>query len=94
MAATPIARHVRVHGRVQGVFFRDSTRREAERAGVTGWVRNRADGSVEVWLEGPPAAVDVVERWIRDGGPARARVERVESEPAVAEGHRRFDVRG
>ena len=44
---------LRIHGRVQGVFYRDSTRREAQRLGLRGWVRNRSDGSVETVAQGP-----------------------------------------
>lgn len=73
-----VAHHLVVTGRVQGVFFRDSTRTEARSAGVTGWVRNRADGAVEMHLEGDEAAVARVEAWVRDGGPPRAHVEEVE----------------
>ncbi|MDP9385186.1 MAG: acylphosphatase, partial [Actinomycetota bacterium] len=54
-----------VRGRVQGVGFRDATRREAERLGVAGWVRNAAGGSVELHAEGPAAAVDVIVAWCR-----------------------------
>lgn len=68
---------VLVHGRVQGVWFRDSTREHAVAHGVAGWVRNRPDGSVEVVLEGPAAAVESVICFCRSG-PPRARVERVE----------------
>ena len=87
------ARRVVVHGRVQGVFFRDSTRRRAQAAGVTGWVRNNPDGTVEVWLEGAPEAVDDLTAWLRDGGPSRAEVRRVEAEPAEPQGHGSFKVR-
>ena len=52
--------HVVVTGRVQNVTYRDSTRQEAERHGVTGWVRNLPDGSVEAELEGPRTAVEEV----------------------------------
>ncbi len=69
-----------IHGRVQGVFFRDSMRREAQRLGVAGWVRNRVDGSVEAAVHGEPADVDAIVRWARRG-PERAQVERVEIEP-------------
>lgn len=69
-------KHVRVTGHVQGVFFRDSTRAQAQQRGVGGWVRNRDDGSVEAELEGPEDAVDAVVAWMRDG-PEHARVERV-----------------
>lgn len=72
---------VRISGRVQGVGFRDALVREAERAGVTGWVRNRADGEVEALLQGSAAATDAVLAWARHGPPA-ARVERVDCAPA------------
>lgn len=60
-------------GRVQGVFFRDSTRREAERLGVTGWVANRPDGRVEAEFQGPAEAVDEAVAFVRRG-PGRANV--------------------
>lgn len=69
-----------VHGRVQGVFFRDSMRREARRLGVAGWVRNRSDGTVEAMVQGEAAAVDAIVRWAHRG-PEHARVERVGIEP-------------
>lgn len=69
-----------IHGRVQGVFFRDSMRREAQRLGVAGWVRNRGDGSVEAAVQGEAAAVDAIMRWAHRG-PQHAQVERVETEP-------------
>ncbi len=69
-----------IHGRVQGVFFRDSMRREAQRLGIAGWVRNRADGAVEAAVQGEPADVDLIIRWARRG-PDYAHVERVEIEP-------------
>lgn len=72
-----VAVRVLVSGRVQGVWFRDSCRTEAAQLGVAGWVRNLADGRVEAWLEGPPAAVDRVVEWCREG-PPRARVDGVE----------------
>jgi len=72
-------RRVRViiRGRVQGVWFRDSTRREAQALGVTGWVRNRADGTVEAVMEGPEESVEALVRWCWKG-PPHARVESVE----------------
>lgn len=88
-----IAEHLVVHGRVQGVFFRASTRDEARANGVTGWVRNRSDGAVEVWLEGDEVAVRQLERWIRAGGPGSATVERVDVERVRPEDHRGFIVR-
>jgi len=54
---------------VQGVFFRDTCARQARAAGVSGWVRNRADGAVEAWFEGGPDAVDALVRWCGDGPP-------------------------
>lgn len=92
MTSDRSARRLVVHGQVQGVFFRDSTRRCAERHGVAGWVRNRADGTVEAWLEGPSAAVDAVEAFCRRG-PESALVERVEAEASAAEGLEGFTIR-
>ncbi len=69
--------HVFVSGRVQGVYFREYTRREAQKVGVTGWVQNLWDGRVEAVFEGPPSAVEHMVRWCHRGSP-RAHVERVE----------------
>jgi acylphosphatase len=69
-----------IHGRVQGVFFRDSMRHEAQRLGVAGWVRNLNDGTVEAALQGAPDAVDAIVRWAHRG-PQHANVERVDIEP-------------
>ena len=67
-----IGRHVRVSGRVQGVFFRAWTKQQAAELGVAGWVRNCDDGSVEAELSGEEAAVgDLIER-LRDGPPSAA----------------------
>lgn len=79
-----IARRLVVHGRVQGVWFRDSTRREAERLDVAGWVRNRADGTVEVWAQGDAAAVAALEAWCGHG-PPRADVTAVDAEDVAPE---------
>jgi acylphosphatase len=68
--------HLDIEGRVQGVWFRESMRSEAERLGVTGWVRNRPDGSVEAVVQGPDAAVDALVEWAHRG-PPRAQVARV-----------------
>ena len=69
-----------IHGRVQGVFFRDSMRSEAQRLGIAGWVRNRSDGTVEAVVQGEPAAVDAIVRWAQRG-PQHAQVERVDIKP-------------
>jgi len=71
--------HLVIHGRVQGVFFRDSMRREAQRLGVSGWARNTADGTVEAMLQGEQSAVDSLVQWAHRG-PQLARVSRVEVE--------------
>jgi acylphosphatase len=87
-----VARRAVVHGRVQGVFFRDTVRRAALQRGVAGWAANRADGTVEVWLEGQPAAVDSLLRILHDG-PPRADVERVDVSEVEPEGLRGFEAR-
>jgi acylphosphatase len=87
-----VALRARVHGRVQGVFFRDSTRRVAARHGVAGWVANRPDGSVEALLEGTRPAVEAVLAFCREG-PRGASVARVEVQPAEPEGLGGFEVR-
>ncbi|XXT18359.1 acylphosphatase [Sorangium sp. So ce429] len=66
-----------VRGRVQGVFFRASTQREAKRLGLTGWVKNRPDGSVEVLAEGEEDGLKELIAWA-NRGPSAARVERVD----------------
>jgi acylphosphatase len=92
MAESPVRRRIRATGRVQGVFFRDSTRREAQRRGVAGWVRNRADGSVEAVFEGAPAAVAALVEFT-SAGPRHAQVDALDVESEPAEGLHGFDVR-
>jgi acylphosphatase len=87
-----IRRRVVVHGYVQGVFFRDSTRRLAQRHGVAGWVANRWDGTVEAIFEGEPEAVERLVRFV-DEGPRGAQVERVEVFEEEPEGLSGFNVR-
>ena len=87
-----ISRRVRVHGRVQGVFFRDTARRVATDAGVAGWIANRDDGTVEALLEGDEAAVERVIEFCRHG-PEGAAVERVEVSEAEPEGRQGFTIR-
>lgn len=92
MAADRVRRRVSVAGRVQGVWFRESCRDQAQAAGVAGWVRNLADGQVEVVLEGSPGAVDEVLAWCRRG-PRRARVDRVDVVDEAPVGEQGFRVR-
>ncbi|RME61052.1 MAG: acylphosphatase [Caldilineae bacterium] len=88
-----VAKHVLIEGRVQGVFFRQSTQRKALSLGVNGWVRNLPDGRVEVKAWGPPAAVNELVRWCHRG-PANARVTNVIVEDAEPEpGSTGFRVR-
>jgi acylphosphatase len=90
-----ITRQIRVRGRVQGVGFRYALRREAQRAGVHGWVRNRHDGSVEAVLQGEADAVARVVAWARRGPPA-ARVDELhesEAEPQFQSRYERFEER-
>jgi acylphosphatase len=81
-----------VHGKVQGVFFRDSAQEQAERHGVRGWVTNRSDGAVEAVLEGAHEAVDAVIRFFNEG-PDRAQVQEVEVHEEEPEGLSSFEVR-
>ena len=82
-----------ISGKVQGVYFRDSTQQRARELQVTGWVRNREDGGVEVEAQGPDAAVDQLVRWCHDG-PERAEVtELVAHEISPASSEDGFEVR-
>jgi acylphosphatase len=85
-------RRVVAAGRVQGVWFRESCRRAAAAAGVAGWVRNRADGTVEAVFEGDAAAVDQMVAWMRVG-PPRAEVTDVTVHPEAPVGESSFTVR-
>ena len=87
-----IRRKVTSHGRVQGVFFRDSARERAETHGVAGWIRNTPDGAVEAILEGPTDAVDRVTRFL-ETGPPNAEVKRTEIDEEGPEGLSGFEVR-
>jgi acylphosphatase len=82
-----------ISGRVQGVAFRANCQRQASSLGVTGWVRNLWDGSVEALFEGSPEAVDAMLRWCRQGPPHAmvTGVEVTEAEPGPP--HRFFDIR-
>jgi acylphosphatase len=79
-----ISRHLIIRGRVQGVGYRDALRDEAERLNVSGWVRNRRDGSVEALVQGASEAVDAIVAWARRG-PSIARVTDLRVNPAPAE---------
>jgi acylphosphatase len=87
-----VRRRVVVSGRVQGVWFRESCRREAEAAGVGGWVRNRSDGRVEAAFEGEPTAVLAMVTWCRLG-PPRAEVTGVDVTDEELMGEVGFRVR-
>jgi acylphosphatase len=87
-----IRRGVVVHGRVQGVFFRDTVRRLADSRRVSGWVGNRSDGTVEAVFEGAPDAVESMVRFCHEG-PRGAQVERVEVTEEEPEGLLGFAIR-
>ena len=89
---TTLARHALISGRVQGVYYRESTRQEAQRLGVTGWVRNLADGRVECHLEGSAEALAELESWLWQG-PAAAQVIGVALEEVAPEDFPDFQVR-
>jgi acylphosphatase len=86
-----IRSRVVVTGRVQGVFFRDTCRREAVQRGVAGWVRNRPDGTVEAVFEGPPAEVAAMVEWAAEGTPQSA-VDDVRANAEPPEGLEGFAV--
>jgi len=96
------ARRLVIHGLVQGVGFRHATRSAAQRLGLRGWVRNRADGSVEAVAVGDDEQLDALQRWARRGPPA-ARVESVDAtamddatvarlQPPVGDGFRQVET--
>jgi acylphosphatase len=92
MTENPVRRRVRAAGRVQGVFFRDSVRREADRRGVAGWARNNADGTAEAAFEGPADAVAAMVEFVRRG-PGHAEVSAVDIEDEAPEGASGFVIR-
>lgn len=92
MTRTVIRRRVVVSGRVQGVWFRDSCRSEAERLDLRGWVRNLADGRVEAVFEGERGSVEAMTAWCRHGPPLAVVTDvGVDEEPPTGEG--RFRIR-
>ncbi|MDX8404991.1 MAG: acylphosphatase [Mariprofundus sp.] len=84
---------LRIHGRVQGVGFRYHTRQEAERLGISGWVRNTSDGCVEVCISGPQPQLDAMQAWLNHG-PSMARVDQIECQPTPAPMPAGFTIRG
>jgi acylphosphatase len=92
MTAERIRRRLVVRGRVQGVFYRDSTREAARNEGVAGWAANRSDGSVEVVLEGVPDAVESVAGYCRRG-PSSADIDSVDEHVEEPEGLTGFQIR-
>jgi acylphosphatase len=92
MRASPTRVRVIVHGKVQGVFFRDTCRRIAAARGVAGWVRNLPDRSVEAVFEGPEDQVQAMVEWCRKGPPL-ARVDRVDTYREQPEGLTGFAIR-
>jgi acylphosphatase len=87
-----VRRRIVARGRVQGVFFRDSTRRKAGSLGISGWARNREDGAVEVVAEGEPDAVEALVDYIRRG-PGHAEVSDAEVTEEEPEGLSGFGTR-
>ncbi|UYZ61473.1 acylphosphatase [Hymenobacter weizhouensis] len=94
MSSTATVQHrtFRIHGRVQGVFFRQSSQAEARRLGLHGYARNNDDGTVTIEAEGPAEALAALEAWCQHGPPA-ARVERVEVVADEVRGYTEFEVR-
>jgi acylphosphatase len=90
--SSPSRQRIVVHGHVQGVFLRDSVRGRAEQEGVSGWIRNRADGTVEAVFEGDPERIARLVAFC-ERGPRGARVDRVERLDEEAEGLTGFQVR-
>lgn len=84
--------HLFVHGRVQGVFYRAGTQKTAEGLGLTGWVRNCSDGSVEIHAEGGKGKLEELVAWCRQG-PPMASVSSIDLSWVEAEGLRSFDIR-
>ena len=85
--------HAIVQGKVQGVFFRDHTSKEAQRLGLTGWVRNRADGSVEAVISGEADKVGQLVSWLHTGSP-RSEVDNIHTEEwDVEKPFTSFDIR-
>jgi len=80
-----------VSGVVQGVGFRYQAAREASRLGLSGWVRNAANGDVEVWAEGPHETLEQYLAWLRRG-PQFSRVDFVNAEEKIPKGYKDFNI--
>ncbi len=84
--------NIRVYGRVQGVYYRDSTKAVADQLSITGFIRNEEDGSVYLEAEGAPFMMEQFLEWCAEG-PERANVERLEQEEAALQNFTNFVVR-
>ncbi|MDP2821024.1 MAG: acylphosphatase [bacterium] len=85
--------HIFVFGRVQGVFFRDAAKRQAQKLGLFGWVRNLNDGSVEILAEGKKEALEKMINWVKQG-PILAKVEKIKTEQGNFSGQfKKFEIR-
>lgn len=84
-------RILHISGRVQGVFYRQSTVQQARQLGLSGYARNNPDGTVTIEAEGPAAALDALEAWCHQG-PVAARVDKVSVAPGTVQGYTEFQV--
>jgi acylphosphatase len=84
--------HAVIHGKVQGVFFRDSTRTQAQQLSINGWVRNNHDGTVELEATGNDTDLDIFKHWLHDG-PTHACVDRVVLEEIELKEFTNFEIR-
>jgi acylphosphatase len=91
MSGEAIRLHLLISGRVQGVWFRGSMQEEAQRLGVSGWVKNKADGRVEAAVEGPRSAVEALVRWC-EKGPTHAHVATVRRNEETPQGGEGFKI--
>jgi acylphosphatase len=82
---------IQVYGKVQGVFYRKSTQAEAKKLGLCGWVKNREDGSVEIFVEGNSTQIEALKKWCKRG-PAQADVQELISESAPAQFYKSFEI--
>ena len=83
--------HIIIKGHVQGVFFRTETKQKADELGVSGWVKNCDDGSVEIFSQGTEEALKILEEWCRKG-PASAEVQNVRRKDCTSEKVQGFEI--